>query len=424
MMLHVAILCLWGRKHDSRQNTLGSLAGVKKQRGDEKVEITLNLEVLKHQAGKTVVNTKRALVSSARMARQVGVTFMEEGNQAWNELRTSVTVQNDNCVVIAVKRSTIEFTGRTLLWTIMIVVFARLFLTLARQFKWHRDEGFNWPRTVRDRSLGEKEVVVNKERQLFQKAQRRTSQGFSHVDFVKVPCLEKEPSSSGVGAEVPTFRTKRESQIPPWWPDPEPAPTLPTEKYAQAQGETNSVLNDMLEKKMNGVDFELGNIIKLRELCRDFGTQISLDTARIRDVFYGTAIALVHDACMRNSELPSEGVDKFVAGLAGNIGLAAEEAAIIVISSVAAQTRASFLQTWDLFRRGEIVALHKELEGLVRVHSCTCPPENCPEMEIAARDLAHLSLEDRRSLLDMYIFAGGRNTDWIAKEGLNLVKHT
>lgn len=68
----VAILCLWGRKHDSRQNTLGSLAGVKKQRGDEKVEITLNLEVLKHQAGKTVVNTKRALVSSARMARQVG----------------------------------------------------------------------------------------------------------------------------------------------------------------------------------------------------------------------------------------------------------------------------------------------------------------------------------------------------------------
>lgn len=39
-------------------------------------------------------------------------------------------------------------------------------------------------------------------------------------------------------------------------------------------------------------------------------------------------------------------MDKFVAGLAGNIGLAAEEAAIIVISSVAAQTRASFLQTW------------------------------------------------------------------------------
>lgn len=49
---------------------------------------------------------------------------------------------------------------------------------------------------------------------------------------------------------------------------------------------------------------------------------------------------------IRGGEFPNEGVDKFIAGLAGNIGLDAEKAAIIVVASVAARTRATFLQAW------------------------------------------------------------------------------
>lgn len=48
----------------------------------------------------------------------------------------------------------------------------------------------------------------------------------------------------------------------------------------------------------------------------------------------------------RGGEFPVEGAGKFISGLAGNIGLDAERAATIVIASVAARTRASFLQAW------------------------------------------------------------------------------
>lgn len=49
---------------------------------------------------------------------------------------------------------------------------------------------------------------------------------------------------------------------------------------------------------------------------------------------------------IRGGEFPNEGVDKFIAGLAGNIGLDAEKAATIVVAFVAARTRAIFLQAW------------------------------------------------------------------------------
>jgi len=49
---------------------------------------------------------------------------------------------------------------------------------------------------------------------------------------------------------------------------------------------------------------------------------------------------------IRGGEFPNEGVGKFIAGLAGNIGLDAERAATIVVAAVAARTRATFLQAW------------------------------------------------------------------------------
>lgn len=41
---------------------------------------------------------------------------------------------------------------------------------------------------------------------------------------------------------------------------------------------------------------------------------------------------------------------------------------------------------------------------------------------MAARGLTYLPVEDRRVLLEMYTFAGGRNTEWLAKEALSLVE--
>lgn len=181
---------------------------------------------------------------------QAGANFVQEGKQAWNELRSSVAVQNDKRVVIAVRRSTIEFAGRTLIWTVLTIVFARVFLTWAKRFRWGWDEGFSWPRTVRDRSLGGKEVVVKKGIKLWEggpvkKAYRKTAQGLSPLDSVKTDTRsEKELNRLKVSSEPLTFKkVQRESRIPHWWSAPEQEPTLPPEIITNAQKEANTLLH-------------------------------------------------------------------------------------------------------------------------------------------------------------------------------------
>ena len=178
---------------------------------------------------------------------------MEDGKQAWNELRYSVALQSDKRVVIAVKRSTLEFAGRTLIWTVLTIVFARVVVAWARRFRWGWEEGFSWPRTVRDRSLGGKEVVVKSGFQLWEggppkKAFRKAPQGLSPLDSVKTDTRsEKELRRLKGSSDPSTFKkVQRESRLPPWWPAPEQAPTLPPETTAEAQREANALLNGML----------------------------------------------------------------------------------------------------------------------------------------------------------------------------------
>lgn len=175
---------------------------------------------------------------------------MKDGKQAWNELRSSVAVQNDKRVVIAVRRSTIEFAGRTLVWTVLTIVFARVFLTWARRFRWGWEEGFSWPRTVRDRSLGGKEVVVKKGVKLWEggpvkKLYRKTAQGLSPLDSVKTDTRsEKELNRLKASSEPLTSKkVQKESRLPPWWSGPQQAPTLPPEITEQAQKEANALIH-------------------------------------------------------------------------------------------------------------------------------------------------------------------------------------
>lgn len=67
----ITVRSFGGRRHNRRREPPGGLVGVRKQRGDDKVEITLDFDELKQKAGEAAVTTKRALVSSVGKARQV-----------------------------------------------------------------------------------------------------------------------------------------------------------------------------------------------------------------------------------------------------------------------------------------------------------------------------------------------------------------
>eukprot|EP01018_Ginkgo_biloba_P031649 Gb_22828 [translate_table: standard] len=75
--------------------------------------------------------------------------------------------------------------------------------------------------------------------------------------------------------------------------------------------------------------------------------------ANVRDSFYRAAIGFVLAACSSFTggsslaQISGEEATRFIAGLAGNIGIKADRAATMVNAAVAAQTRSTFLQAWE-----------------------------------------------------------------------------
>lgn len=163
-----------------------------------------------------------------------------------------MAVQNDKRVVIAVKRSTIDFAGRTILWTILTVVFIRFVLACSRRFRWGWEEGINWPKYVRDRSLGGKEVVASKGVKLWEsgpakRAFIKTSKGLSPLDSVRATSRsEKELHRLRNDTESSKAKVvQRISQLPVWWPTSDQAPSLPPQASEQVQREARMLLNGM-----------------------------------------------------------------------------------------------------------------------------------------------------------------------------------
>lgn len=182
---------------------------------------------------------------------QAGETFIQDGKHAWKELRSSVAVRNDKHVVISLKRSTIDFAGRTILWTVLTILFSRFLLVFAKRFRWGWEEGFSWPRNfrVRDRSLGGKEVIVSKEVKLWEggpvkKAFNRPVKGVSPLDTVMTTSRsEKDLQRLKMENDPRRFkRVQRETQLPAWWPVSHPVPTMPPEACVQGQRDAHILL--------------------------------------------------------------------------------------------------------------------------------------------------------------------------------------
>jgi hypothetical protein len=184
---------------------------------------------------------------------QASRSFVQDAVLAWKELSSSVAVQNDKRIVIAVRRSTVEFAGHALLWTIFSVVLARFLLVLAKRFQWGWGEGFNWPRLsrVRDRSLGGKEVVVSKGLKLWEsgpvvkKPANKETRGLGPLDSVIAnSCSEKELHQLRNNKVTPTFsKVKGGGQLPVWWLASDLSPCMHPQVSMQAQRDAHILLH-------------------------------------------------------------------------------------------------------------------------------------------------------------------------------------
>ncbi|XP_040380413.1 uncharacterized protein LOC102706192 [Oryza brachyantha] len=317
----------------------------------------------------------------------------DEADEAYRDLRSAVRVVGGDRVVLTFRRSSLRFAAAALLWSLALSAAAWALLGWAFR-AWQRwGLGRSWWSGVdgaavvrrRDRSLGGKEVVV-----------AVSSPVAAPVSRVPEPAREAR-------------RREPKARVPEWWPElgeevVDQGPGM--EKFARL---ANRLVRAIIDNRITGRDYRYDDAIQLRQLCKISGVKVSFDTENARDSFYRAAINFVLDDCSRAAQdigatqINGESPRIFLAGLASNIGLDKFRAVTLVCASVAARTRACFLQCWALEIQGKRSEALDELLKICRIHNIFPPEENSAEMEMVAGGLKkNLQVAERVHLLSLY----------------------
>lgn len=376
---------------------------------DDRLIITIDMKQVKSRAAEWLENARTASQSAF---------------QRLSELPTSVIASDrDHRLVIAVRRSSLQFAAIGLICSVFVVLAYKLF----RWYAWGSNAGQLQGSVRRDRSLGGRQVLVSK-RGL--SASSTYSRGFNYLSNPLAAGGESRSEREMVKKknQQQYAQRKEASSLPSWWPSPDVAPVVSADEYKSAQSQASTLLKVIMDNRMNGRDFAKEEILQLRRICKTSGMMVSFQTVNVRDSFYRAAVNFVLDTCSSLTisssfvAIGGEEAVRFIAGLAGNIGIEADRAAIMVNAAIAARTRSTFLQAWALKMQGRIVEAHELLLKLSQIYSLFPLEKNSPEMEMAAESLkSHLKLEERKELLKMYTEACGALNQTVAVEALGLI---
>ncbi|KAK7844171.1 hypothetical protein CFP56_011144, partial [Quercus suber] len=298
--------------------------------------------------------------------------FISSSLDAYHDLRTLITLDDNRRVLVSCRRSTVVFAGNLVLCSFVLVfafrVLGKLGLWLIRGRSGFGDSG---PVVVRrDRSLGGREVVVAvgvgrkvKERQNLKRDSRVSSNPLS-------PAVAASATNGGISERVSGTRVRpREKKLPKWWPVsvPRPGLVLNAEQY---QREANWLIQVITDNRINGRDIVEDDIIQLRQICRTSGVRVSFDTINTRDSFYRASVDFVLNA---------------------------------------------------LEIQGKHAEAKLELSKICLMLRIFPPEESSPEMEMVARGLEkHLKVEQRLFLLNMLVGVCGEESRISATEALGL----
>ncbi|XP_026420113.1 uncharacterized protein LOC113316101 [Papaver somniferum] len=349
--------------------------------------------------------------------------FVSSGNEAVEDLKTLVTIDYDNRVIISCKRSSIEFFGTLLVWGFLIFVGFRVLMDL-ELLGFGRGGGFKSSNLFkRDRSLAGKEVVVGK--------RKKKRENFKFSVNPLTPAKDTMRMKNADEGYIPMVkRSYGEKKLPKWWPEVKASSMgVSVSSIAESQKEAETVMRAIMDNRMSGKDISEDDIIQFRRTCKNSGAKVLIETTNARDSFYRASVELVLNSCSRSTYdsaailIDGESPQNFVAGMAFNLGLDTVRAARIVSASVASRTRSWFLQAWALEMQGKHSEAVEEISKICLIHQIFPPEEFSPEMEMVARGLEkHLRREQREFLLDLFVGkcdAGSRRS---AAEALGLVK--
>ncbi|XP_062107737.1 uncharacterized protein LOC133818721 [Humulus lupulus] len=330
--------------------------------------------------------------------------FIAAGKDAYSDLQTLITFDDDRRLVVSCRRSTLHFAGSMAVLGFVVVLGFKAFLGLLKLVSRNRfGSGRYAPVVRRDRSLGGKEVVVGTgTRGDFVSREK----GFGDLSN---PLESAKEDVIGGPQRVLKNWARVGNRLPKWWPKLEQHQVLMLDQQ-EYQREANRLVRAMTDNRLSGKDIVEHDIIQLRQICKTSGVRVSFDTSNTRDSFYRTSVDYALNVCGRAPsyspliQIDGEDVRHFIAGLAENIGLENTRAARIVSAAVAARTRSRFLQAWALEMQGKRDEAMFELSKICLLLRIFPPDESSPEMEMVARGLEkNLKLEQREFLMSMLI---------------------
>ncbi|XP_021751879.1 uncharacterized protein LOC110717474 [Chenopodium quinoa] len=368
-----------------------------------KLQFVLDVDQLK---SKTPLSLQRTINLCESKFHQ----FVSSGIDAYNDLRSLVVVEpGSNRIVVSCSESTVRFVGGVVLWSFVSVVFVRVLVNLGLGLRRRSGDIKVEVVTRRDRSLGGREVVVEK----------RVVEGVDRKSDLEL----NEWGSEGMSRNP--IRKEPQRKLPGWWPviSPRPVVEVLREEYRSA---ANKLVQAIMDDKLRGKDVSEEDILELHRICKISGVQLSFGTENARDSFYRLAVHNVINTCCRagspSVQIDGEDARLFVAGLAYDVGLSNPRAATIVSAAIAAQTRQWFLQAWALEMQAKHSEAMEELKKICLIHQIFPPEPSSPEMEMVARGLQkHLKPEHRELLLTNFVSICGEGSPRSAAEALGLV---
>ncbi|KAL4429558.1 hypothetical protein ABPG77_008607 [Micractinium sp. CCAP 211/92] len=290
-------------------------------------------------------------------------------------------------------------------------------LLFGGRLRWGGGRRGNGGRWVRDRSLGGRMIFIPDAEPAGQaKPMRSLYDELGGGDEEGI--ASGAPSSgSGEGPWATSFAAqqqqqqqgRREPELPSWWKSPNFLVYTPFSRKDELQRQARIVLRQLEDAKLlQGLDYPISALVTLRTLCQEAGGyQVKPRTESGRDAMLRTGVRAALAAAQEGSFslLGGDQPNKFVCGLAHDLGVPDAKVVTIVHAEVAALCRGALIDAEAAYRaikQGEAERQGDLLLALVRIagalQAFPLPPGSAEAEMVAAGVVKQTTLEFRKSI--------------------------
>ncbi|DBA73106.1 TPA: hypothetical protein ACH3X2_010045 [Trebouxia sp. C0005] len=273
-------------------------------------------------------------------------------------------------------------------------------------------QGGKW---VSDRSLGGRMVWMPDEPKTTSSSARSQSMRWndtpssppsstaSSAAAVLAPDDTQSASTSGrqAGTDAGT------QQGPPSWWDPPPTIHVDKRYKDQTSSQARSILRQLEDAKLlSGQDYSTSALVSLRQTCADSGATVKAQTPSGGDAIFRAGVEAAASAAMEAGEGASLGGNspqRFVSGLAQDLGLADEKAGGMAVAVVSARLRSALIDAAAAYRQGNELEVLNELVRIVGVLDKFPLPPRSPQADMIATAVQQrATLPERQALFFTY----------------------